>query len=75
MSDSLEFILFVPGIGAKEPGIYLKKLIDGISSYCDRNGLSLEELDDSEVEGTEQRRIKVKLNDIRLWTNSQIVRD
>lgn len=63
MSDSLEFILFVPGIGAKEPGIYLKKLIDGISSYCDRNGLSLEELDEGESQGTEQCRIKVKLTD------------
>lgn len=63
MTDSSELILFVPGIGAKEPGIYLKKLIDGISSYCDRNGLFFEELDDSEVEGKEQRRIKVKLTD------------
>ena len=64
MSDR-EFILFIPGMGAEEPEIYLNKLIEGIRHYCDRNALSFEELDDSEGEvgGTGQRRIKVILGD------------
>ena len=65
MSSTQEFILFIPGFGAKEPEIYLTKLIEGIRKYCDRNGFLFEDLDDSaiEVEGTQQRRIKVKLDD------------
>lgn len=62
MSDSTEFILFVPGIGVREPEKYLEKLINGIRSYCNDKGLSFQELDDSEVEGTGQRRIRVTLS-------------
>lgn len=62
MSNNQEFILFIPGFGSKEPKEYLDKLVEGIKSYCaDNNGYHFEELNDSQLQGTEQRRIKVSL--------------
>ena len=65
MSSTQEFILFIPGFGSKEPETYLIKLVEGIRKYCDRNNFSFEDLDDSaiEIEGIQQRRIKVQLDD------------
>jgi hypothetical protein len=61
MSNSTEFILFIPGIGVREPEEYLEKLINGIRNYCDAKGLPFE-LDDSFVKGTGKRRIQVTLS-------------
>lgn len=61
MSNNQEFILFIPGFGSKEPEAYLKKLIEGIENYCQRQGYHFEELNDDLLQGTEQSRIKVSL--------------
>ena len=61
MSNNQEFILFIPGFGSKEPEVYLKKLVEGIKSYCQNKGYHFKELDESQLQGTEQRRIEVGL--------------
>lgn len=59
MSEETETILFVPGMGAREPGEYLDKLISGIEGYCSDRGHTLESLADPDPEHEAWRRIVV----------------
>lgn len=62
MSDKKELILFIPGMGANEPGQYLKMLIEGIRDYCDGKGIVFNSSDDNEIEDNTVRNIKIGLD-------------
>ncbi len=59
MAEPTELILFVPGMGAREPGEYLDKLISGIEGYCADRGHTLESVADADPEHEGRRQVAV----------------
>ena len=60
MSNTRELIVFIPGIGVKEPETYLEKLIQGIRGFCQARGIDLRALEDSGEPGTGRRRLELQ---------------
>jgi hypothetical protein len=61
MPNGKELILFIPGIGAKEPEEHLEKLITGVSDFCRGKGLTIHHLKDNAEVVTGQRHIDITL--------------
>jgi hypothetical protein len=60
VKNSKEFILFIPGIGAKEPREYLNKLVEGIKTTCSNTpGIDYQKVENSELEEQGQYQIEV----------------
>lgn len=63
MADTKELIIFIPGMVVSEPEEFLEKLMNGIRSFCQSQGLRLRSLEDSGEPGTGRRQIEVMLED------------
>lgn len=62
-----ELLLFVPGFTEGPQGSGLKKLSDGIKSYCDHNGMPYEAMDlNLSDDGARMQRIRLSDREIEI---------
>ena len=62
MKAHRDLIVFIHGMGVKEPEEYLQKLMTGIRQYCHGKGVPIQTVEDSEGEAPGHRRLEVTVD-------------
>ena len=62
MNTRRDLIVFIHGMGVKEPEEYLQKLMTGIRQYCHGKGVPIQTVEDSESEAPGRRRLEVTVD-------------